>query len=47
MARSTTDVFLRSSQGEIGPVRIVRDLESILVFGAGSTDVQLRQHQQE
>ena len=47
MARSCTDVCLRSSQGETDPGRIVRDLESILVFGAGSTSVLLRQRQQE
>jgi hypothetical protein len=47
MARSSTDVCLRSSQGETDPGRIVRDPESILVFGAGSTAVLPRQRQQE
>ena len=47
MARSSTDVCLRSSQGETDPGRIVRDPESILVFGAGSTAVLLRQRLQE
>ena len=47
MARSSKDVSLRSSQGETDPGRIVRDPESILVFGAGSTAVKIRQRQQE
>ena len=47
MARSSTDVCLRSSQGETDPGRIVRNPESILVFGAESTAVQLRQRRQE
>ena len=47
MARSSTDVCLRISQGETDPGRIVRDQESILVFGAGSTAVLIRQRQQE
>jgi len=47
MARSSTDVCLRSSQGETDPGRIVRDPESIVIFGAGSTAVLLPQRQQE
>ena len=47
MARSSTDVCLRSSQGETDPGRIVRDPESILVSGAKSKAVLLRQRQQE
>jgi len=47
MARSSTDVSLRSSQGETDPGRIVRDPESIRFSGAGSTAVPLRQHQQD
>jgi len=47
MARSSTDVCLRSSQGETDPGRIVRDPESILVCGAESTTILLRQRQQE
>jgi len=47
MAGSSTDVCLRSSQGVTDSGRIVRDQESILFFGAGSTAVQLRQRQQE
>ena len=46
-ARSSTGVCLRSSQGETDPGRNVRDPESILVFGARSTAVPLRQRQQE
>jgi hypothetical protein len=38
-ARSSTDVCLRSSQGETDLGRIVRDPESVLLFGAGSTAV--------
>ena len=45
MARRSTDVCLRSSQGETDPGRIVRDPESILVSGAGGTAVLLRQRQ--
>ena len=47
MARSSTDVCLRSSQGEIDPGRIVRDPESIQVSGAARTALPLRQRQQE
>jgi len=47
MARSSTDVCLRSSQGETDPGRNVRDPESILVSGAGSTAALLLQRQQE
>jgi len=47
MARSSTDVCLRSSQGETDPGRIVRDQESILACGAGSTAVLIRHCQQE
>jgi len=47
MARSSTDVCLRSSQGETDLGRIFLDPESILVFGAGSTAAPLRQRQQE
>jgi hypothetical protein len=47
MVRSSTDVCLRSSQGETDPGRIVRDPESILVSGAGSTTLLIRQRQQE
>ena len=47
MARSSTDVCLRSSQGETDPGRIVRDLESILVSGAEEREVFLHQRQQE
>jgi len=47
MARSSTDVCLRSSQGETDLGRIVPDPESILVSGAGSTAIPLRQRQQE
>ena len=47
MVRSSTDVCLRSSQGETDPGRIVRDPENILVSDAGSKAVLLRQHQQE
>jgi hypothetical protein len=46
-AHSSTDVCVRSSQGETGPGRIVRDPESILVSDVGSTAVLLRQRQQE
>ena len=47
MARNSTDFVLRSSQVETDPGRIVRDLESILVSGAGSTAALLHQRQQE
>ena len=47
MARSSTDVCLRSSQGETDAGQIFRDPGSILVFGAESTAVLLRQRQQE
>ena len=47
MARSSTDVCRRSSQGETDLGRIFRDPESILVYGAGSTAVPLRQRRQE
>jgi hypothetical protein len=47
MARSSTDVCLRSSQGETDPGRIVRDPESILVSGAEDRAVNLLQRQQE
>jgi len=47
MARSSADVCLRSSQRETDLGRIVRDPESILVFGAGSTAVSVRQRRQE
>jgi hypothetical protein len=47
MARSSTDVCLRSSQGETDPGRIVRDPESILVSGAENTAVLLCQRRQE
>jgi len=47
MARSSTDVCLHSSQGETDPGRIFRDLESILVSGAGGTAALLDQCQQE
>jgi len=47
MARSSTDVCLRSSQGETDPGQIVLDQESILVSGAGSTAALLHQRQQE
>ena len=47
MARSRMDVCLRSSQGETDPGRIVRDPESILVFGAEYREILLRQCQQE
>jgi len=47
MARSSTDVCLRSSQEETDLGRIFLDPESILVFGAGSTPLLLHQRQQE
>jgi len=47
MARSSTDVCLRSSRGESDLGRNFLDPESILVYGAGSTAVSLRQRQQE
>jgi len=47
MARSSTDVCLRSSQAETDLGRIFLDRESILVSGARSTAVSLRQRQQE
>jgi hypothetical protein len=47
MVRSSTDVCLRSSLGETDQGQIVRDTESILVSGAGSTAILLRQHRQE
>jgi hypothetical protein len=47
MARSSTDVCLRSSRGETDPGRIVRDTGSILVSGAGCTAELLRQRRQE
>jgi len=47
MARSSTDVCLRTSQGETDPGRIVRDPESILVSGAEKGSILLRQRQQE
>jgi len=47
MARSSTDVCLRSSQGETDLRQICLDPESLLFSGAGSTTVPLRQRQQE
>jgi hypothetical protein len=47
MARSSTDVCLRSSQGETDPGRIVRDPGSILVSGADSTVLLVRRRRQE
>ena len=47
MARSSTDVCLRSSRGETDLGRIFLDPESILVSGAGNREVPLRQRQQE
>ena len=47
MACSSTDVGLCSSQGETDQGRIVRDPESILVSGAASTALLLRQPRQE
>ena len=47
MARSSTDVCLRSSQGETDPGQIFRYPESILVSGEGSITVPLRQRRQE
>jgi len=47
MARSSTDVCLRSSRGETDLGRIFLDPESILVSGAGDTAVSVRQRQQE
>jgi len=47
MARSSTDVCLCSSQGETDPGRNVRDPESSLFSGAGSTAALLRRRRQE
>jgi len=47
MARSSTDVCLRSSQGETDPGRNVRDPESSLFSGAESTVLLLRRRRQE
>jgi hypothetical protein len=47
MARSSTDVCLRSSQRKPDPGQIVRDTESILVSGAESRSLLLRQRRQK
>jgi len=46
-ARSSTDVCLRSSQGETDTGRIFRDPEIILFYSAEERAASLRQLQQE